>query len=498
VISSGGKYLRTLLILICVLFLVFSGDALSHSVPVDQIGHHIQLVIFKDRVIVDYTIVLSDLAYSEALISMNIDRQEGISQSEKELYHSEKRKLLLKNLQLTIDGMDVALGNIDEIVDDATPQLFSYKFQTDIPEGSQTGHEVSIYNNIKFDKKKEMLEYYLAADVGIKIKDTKRFERIKDDIERGASVVYVVGDADLASSPLATVQKLSGNKKIEKKKERLKSLITEPNLSWQFVIIGLIVAAFLGGLHALAPGHGKAVVAAYLVGTRGRIRDAIFLGLVVTLTHVSSVIILGLIMLYASQYILPQQIYPILGLISGQIIVILGTWLLIRRLQQYGHSHEHGHTHSIFGGHTHDNHHGEHNHVHDNHEEEHIILVSEEHDETEDTHAFVKNGVTLWGLLTLGISGGIIPCPDALVVLLIAVAYNRIAFGLAIIGAFSAGLAAILVSIGILIVVAKPIIDRFTGTGKWTQRLPIISAVVIIALGFAIAFKSLIDTGILE
>ena len=489
--------MRTILILICVLFVVCGGEALSHSVPVDQIGHHIQLVIFKDKVIVDYTIVLSEVAYFKELASMNADRQAGISPAEKVLYHREKRKLRRENLQLTIDGIDVALKDIDEIVDDAIPQLFSYKLQTGIPEGLPPEHEVSIYNNIEIDTQKTMLEYYLAADVGIKIRDTKRFGKVKNGIERGALVVYMVEDVGLTSSPLATVQKLAGNKKIKKKKERLKSLITEPHLNWQFVIIGLIVASFLGGLHALAPGHGKAVVAAYLVGTKGRIRDAIFLGLVVTLTHVSSVIILGLIMLYASQYILPQQIYPVLGLISGQIIVILGTWLLIRRLQQYGHSHERAHTHSIFGGHPHDNHHGEHTHSHDKQDDNHIILVSEEHNETEGAHTPGKNGVTLWGLLTLGISGGIIPCPDALVVLLIAVAYNRIAFGLAIIGAFSMGLAAVLVSIGILIVVAKPLIDRFTGTGKWMQRLPIISAVVIIALGFAIALKSLIDTGVI-
>jgi len=472
--------------LICVLSLVFGGDVLSHNVPVDQTGHHTQLVIFKDKVIVDYTIVLSEVAYFRALASMNVDRQEGVSQEEKDLYHREKRELLLKNLELTIDGVNATLNNTDKVVDDTTPQSFSYKFQADIPEYSPPEHEISIHNNIEL-KKSEMLEYYLAADVGIKIKDTKRWNSPKDDIERGASVIYVVEDADLTSSPLAVVQKRAGNQKIEKKKERLKSLITEPNLNWKFVIIGLVVAAFLGGLHALAPGHGKAVVAAYLVGTRGRIRDAIFLGLVVTLTHVSSVIILGLIMLYASQHILPQQIYPILGLISGQIIVILGAWLLIRRLQQYAHPHEHEHPHSILGAHTH---------VHDtHHDDEHIPPANEEHDETAHTPA--QNGVTLWSLLTLGISGGIIPCPDALVVLLIAVAYNRIIFGLAVIGVFSAGLAAVLVSIGILIVLAKPLIDRFTGTGKWMQRLPIISAIVIIVLGFAIALKSLIDSGVI-
>ncbi|MBC8458334.1 MAG: sulfite exporter TauE/SafE family protein, partial [Deltaproteobacteria bacterium] len=207
-------------------------------------------------------------------------------------------------------------------------------------------------------------------------------------------------------------------------------------------------------------------------------------GIVVTVTHTSSVIILGIIALYASQYILPQDIFPLLGFISGLLIITIGVWLFIKRLQVYRSGYvleptdeHHGHTHSMFEIHHH-NHDDNHNYNH--------------------THEPAqKSAVTFWSLLTLGVSGGIVPCPDALIVLLLAVAVHRIAFGLIIIGAFSVGLAAVLVTIGILIVVAKPLIDRFTGAGVWMQRLPVISAVIIIVLGFAIALKSLVDSGVI-
>ena len=104
--------------------------------------------------------------------------------------------------------------------------------------------------------------------------------------------------------------------------------------------------------------------------------------------------------------------------------------------------------------------------------------------------------VSLGSLLSLGISGGLVPCPEALIVLLIAIALNRITLGLVILVSFSIGLASVLVAIGILLVVAKPMMTRFTGEGKVvTQYLPVASAAVITLLGCAIAIKGLLEVG---
>ena len=282
--------------------------------------------------------------------------------------------------------------------------------------------------------------------------------------------------------------------------DALSDMLRSEELSLGLIAGALALSLFLGAAHGLEPGHGKTIVAAYLVGSRGTVGNALFLGGVVTFTHTMSVILLGLVALFASQYVLPEQIFPYLGTASGLLIIGLGTWLLVNHLRRrgYGHSHEehhqgHSHSHEEHHDHTHeeehhhDHSHGEHHHGHHDHGHE------ERHGHSHE----IPSKVTLGSLLTLGISGGIVPCPGALVILLLAVALHRIAFGLVLLVAFSVGLAAVLIAIGVLIVKARPLVERFSGDGRWIQRLPIASAVVIIAVGFAITFKTLMHSGIM-
>ncbi len=259
--------------------------------------------------------------------------------------------------------------------------------------------------------------------------------------------------------------------------------MTQP-ITFSLVIIALIVSFVLGGLHALTPGHGKAVVAAYLVGSRGRIIDAVFLGLVVTFTHTFSVITIGVILLVTKHRFAQSDIVLWLSIVSGVLIVGIGAWLFVKNMRDYYKSksdtHDdsqnpaHSHNHSQIHGHTHSHSHG-HGHAH--------------------THAPTER-TGFWGLLTLGISGGIVPCVDALIGLLFAISIDKLTWGVIILCAFSLGLAAVLVAIGILMVMAKPLLDRFTGQGVWLKRLPIISASVVIILGAVLVFKALLSAGI--
>ena len=285
--------------------------------------------------------------------------------------------------------------------------------------------------------------------------------------------------------------------------DALSDMLRSEELSLGLIAGALALALFLGAAHGLEPGHGKTIVAAYLVGSRGTVGNALFLGGVVTFTHTMSVILLGLVALFASQYVLPEQIFPYLGTASGLLIIGLGTWLLVNHLRRrgYGHSHsheEHHHDHTHEEEH-HDHSHGEHHHGrdHDHEEEHHHGHHDHGHEEHHGHSHEIPSKVTLGSLLTLGISGGIVPCPGALVILLLAVALHRIAFGLLLLVAFSVGLAAVLIAIGVLIVKARPLVERFSGDGRWIQRLPIASAVVIIAVGFAITFKTLMHSGIM-
>jgi ABC-type nickel/cobalt efflux system permease component RcnA len=226
------------------------------------------------------------------------------------------------------------------------------------------------------------------------------------------------------------------------------------------ILILLLITAFgWGAIHALSPGHGKAMVAAYLVGTRGTSRHAVLLGATVTVTHTIGVFALGLVALLLSNYVLPEDLYPWLNLVSGLLVVGVGAAVLRSRLRHrrhhhhhhdHGHSHDHGHTHS-HGGHTH-------------------------------THAPPER-LSMRGLLALGASAGLIPCPSALVVLLGAIAQGQIALGMLLIVAFSLGLAATLVGLGLAVVLASKAMTRLPVPGRLMAALPTVSALVIVVVG---------------
>lgn len=485
-------------IVIAFIICVFHSNSIAHVVPVDQIGHHIQIAMFKDKIIVDYAIVQSELADVKEMIMMNTDGNYEISQAEKESYYNKKKDWLKTNLEIMLDGKTVVL--VDLGTDISAPQVQSYKFILPISDTTKITYEISVYNKIPFTRA-ENLKYYITPEEGITVTKEERWQKDNNDIgvdqgiiqeKRGIILAYTTG------KPVETSTLSPGNREDIKGTNRLnatnklRSIINEPNISFRFAIIALIVSAFLGGLHAITPGHGKTIVAAYLVGTEGRVIDAVFLGIIVTITHTLSVIILGLIVLYASQYILPQDLFPYIGISSGLLIIIVGGWLLVRNIRHgYVDEHEHSHQHNILGLHHHHESETHHNHHEDDINDHH-------HDDDKEIHQpKEKSGVTFWSMVSLGISGGIIPCPDAIVVLLIAVALNRIAFGLLIIMAFSIGLAAVLIIIGIMIVLAKSFLDKSTGVNRWTRALPIASAAVVIILGFVITIKALVSNGII-
>ena len=271
------------------------------------------------------------------------------------------------------------------------------------------------------------------------------------------------------------------------------ALIATPEMSASILVFAALLAAALGAFHALEPGHGKTVVAAYLVGSRGTARHALILGLIVTASHTAGVYVLGGVTLYASRYIVPERLYPWLGAVSGLIIAALGFALFLRRYagrdEHHGHDH-HGHDHH---GHDHHGHDHAHDHAHGHHHHDHG------HDHGHHHHLPAGRTVSLRELFALGITGGIVPCPAALVVLLSAVALRRVGFGLFLIAAFSVGLAAVLIAIGLLMVYARRLMARFQGEGRVVTRwLPLTSSAVMTVLGLAIAGQALMAAGILQ
>jgi nickel/cobalt transporter (NicO) family protein len=236
------------------------------------------------------------------------------------------------------------------------------------------------------------------------------------------------------------------------------ALIAADDLSMGVIVIALALALFWGAVHALTPGHGKAIVAAYLVGTRGKARHAFLLGGIVTVTHTIGVFALGLVTLALSEFVVPEQLYPWLNLVSALLVVGVGIAVL-RSRYRHARAHHRGHHH----------HHGHHHHVHDEHGE--------------------RQGVR--GLVAVGISGGILPCPTALVVLLAAISLQRVGYGLLLIVAFSVGLASVVTAIGLVAVTAKRAFSRMRLDGPLVRALPALSALVVLGLGVAMTARAL-------
>jgi ABC-type nickel/cobalt efflux system permease component RcnA len=260
------------------------------------------------------------------------------------------------------------------------------------------------------------------------------------------------------------------------KDDYLSRMLHMKEIPLSMVLIGIVVAFGLGAVHALSPGHGKTMVAAYLVGSRGTAMHAMILGATVTFTHTISVFFLGFVTLFLSQYILPDQLYPILGAISGVTIVWVGGTMLYRRAMRLrGHTHDHH-------DHNHHHHHG-HDHTHDH-----------EHHHGPGGHTHMPEGdVTIGSLIALGASGGLVPCPSGLVLLLSSIAIGRVALGLTLLVGFSAGLAVVLTTIGLLVVYAKHLLPD----GEKTQQhpafrfIPVASAAVITVVGIVMTGVSL-------
>ena len=228
------------------------------------------------------------------------------------------------------------------------------------------------------------------------------------------------------------------------------ALVARDRLSVWVVIASIALALFWGAAHALSPGHGKSIVTAYLVGQRGTPRHAALLGLVVTITHTVGVFSLGLLTLLLSRFIVPDDLYPWLNLASGVLVVSIGAAVLRARVRHRR-------------AHAHDDHH----HHHD------------------------PGDLSLRSLLAVGISGGLLPCPSALVVLLGAISLHRVAFGLLLIVAFSAGLALTITGIGLVAVLAKRAFARLPLGGGAVAALPALSALVIVAAGVVMTLHAL-------
>ena len=263
------------------------------------------------------------------------------------------------------------------------------------------------------------------------------------------------------------------------------------------VLVGMLGLAFVfGSFHAIGPGHGKTVMATYLVGTSGRTADAVLLGVIVSLMHTGSVLVLGLALLQLNRYGAIERIYPLLTVLSGLIVVGFGAVLLRRRLRSLRatkrhHDHGGGHRHDAEAhapseahahgeGHSHGEGHAHEDHAHEDHGHHHGP-GGHTHELPEGTKPLSRRGLVL-----LATSGGLLPSPSAVLVVVAGFAAGRVALSLSLVLAFSVGLAATLSAVGIALVLGRRVLERRKHAGAIVRTLPVAGAAALMTVGLVL------------
>ena len=451
--------------------------ALAH--PLDVYLQASYITVAPAQVVVEVDISPGVLVAPEVLARLDTDGDQQLGDTEGRAYLD----TILPNLVLQVDGQPLILA----ITKIEMPTYLTIQagygtirlFTTATLPGGMTGTHTTAYRNTHAPtgaayQVNTFVEQGTAITLG-----TQR----RDETQQGITVDYTIGGAATtatsaaAATPTAASAATSGGGLVGTtgQAQRLLTYLDAPTLSpWQ-LLVALALALVLGGLHALTPGHGKTLVAAYLVGSRGKVRDAVALGGIVTFTHTASVIVIGLLALFASKYVVPGVLVPLLEIGSGLLVVVLGgkliwqRWVAFRGRRAADGDAAHEHDQRVGQRLTHD--HG---------------------DGRAHTHLPPAEGYRAAGVLAMGVSGGLIPCPEALGVLIVAIGLNHVLLGLGLIVAFSLGLAAVLIALGILLVRARGLVERLGGIGgRWSAALPLASALIVTALGIGIALSGL-------
>lgn len=402
----------------------------------------------------------------EVLLTLNpdINRDMTLSRKEKDDLLEQLSSTLFPNIQANLNGTNqLIFSEIDRSIKMENPDDFMeginsvFLYRLSLPNDFPKKYILQIKDNNFKAGEIDRLYYYHGI-----MKDSSGSRLIESG--RGLEISF-----DSSSPPTDKSENLSfeqnprGTNDKPSESDILSDYFTKGQKGLYVYFLAILGAVVLGAGHALSPGHGKAMVAAYLVGSKGQIHHAVLLGIIVTITHVAVIVLLGIITLTLSKYFLPQDLFPWLGGISGAMIFIIGYWMLASRAIN-GHTHTHGHHHH-------------HDHQHD--------LPD-------------QNRISIKGLFSMGIAGGIVPCPSALVVLLVSLSFHRVLEGLGLIFFFSLGLAAVLVLIGTLTVTASKFVNRFSQSKVWIQNLPIFSAGCIMVIGVTIIFNSFLTAGIIQ
>ncbi len=525
--------------LVAVPLLAPVSKAAAHPLGNFTINHYSRIELGPESISLRYVLDMAEIPAFQERDALDINGDGSFSEPERNAYLDEKVDALRRDIDLQVDGVAVDLttvssnltfpageGGLDTqrievdfaaAISDAPTHALEYRDNT---YGDRIGWREVVVRGL--DGVRIANSTVPSQDVSNELRAYPAQDSLVPPLNvSSASASYsIVPGAVAPSLPAASTSSqqeraVRGNP--DSTLARYAGLIAKDRLSVSAVIFALLAAVGFGALHALSPGHGKTIVAAYLVGSRGTWRHALLLALTVTVTHTSSVYALGLVTLYLSQYIVPEDLYPWLSIGSGGLIVAMGLALFVARLRTSGILIEamtwlrrrprlaivlEGGAMVLPPARHHPAAHGQ-----DHHGVEHSHGFGPAHSHSHSA----QNGerVSWRSLIGLGIFGGLLPCPSAIVVMLSAIALHRITFGLLLIVAFSVGLAAVLTGLGFALVFAGAVSKRlsliegmqshFARMGRFTsfavRVLPVVTASAVFGAGLLVLLQALGQQG---
>jgi len=499
------------------------------------INQYCGLKLAIDTLDVHFVVVFGQLPALRELHLADADRNGVTTQAERDIYVGTLAPSFAEALKLRVNGVAIPLHATHWTSSLPTEQGgFSFRVDVDftaaLPAAAQEFSRTLEFSNENYAGRIGWHEIVVEAASGLSVYETDAFSTsltggLVDALkslpaagpldERTVHLSFSPGKPPLRSKPLTSrsesgdgmaviandarknVNAGSESNWIATRTRHLVDAISNPTVEPGVALLTLLGALLLGAVHALSPGHGKTIVGAYLIGSRGTPRHAAFLGLTVTITHTLGVFALGFATLYASRFIVPERLFPILSLISGLLVLGMGITLLIQRARSARAAltgsaaglpkfHALGQISSHPGA-----------------RRNFALAPNARHfDATMHSHgggpmhSHLPPGVTgekiTWrSLLALGISGGLVPCPSAMVLLLAAVALNKTAYGMLLVMVFSVGLAITLTLVGLTFLYARNRFTRPEAGSRWTHLLPVLSAGTITVLGVALCFGAL-------
>ena len=458
--------------------------AAAHPLGNFTVNTYSGLRVGPDRLVVDYVVDMAEIPTFQARQAIDAGHDGRVAGPEAARWRDRECPRLAAGLRATLDGRPVALAvtgsvlRFPEGVGGLETLRLECALAAPLPAGPALAYaDTNLQGRVGWREVTAVgdgttLE---AADVPTTSASARLTSYPSDQLtspldQRTATLRLRPGGPSAPAEPAGGDGTLASGARggVDRATAAFTALVGERSRSAGFAVVAILLAVVLGGAHALAPGHGKTVMAAYLVGLRGTLRQAVTIGATVTVTHTAGVLLLGLV-LSTTRAVASEHVYPWLGLASGLLLAAVGVGLLVRARTGHGHPHGHGHDHPQGHDHPHDHDHGHHRRA-------------------------AGSPLGRRGLVALGLAGGLVPSPSAVVVLLGGIAIGRAWFGVALVLAYGLGMAATLTGIGLLLARLRNRMDRLRLPGgslpaRLGRLLPAVTASVIVLVGLGLAIQ---------